>query len=47
MYCSNNDVIIDHDGLLVLVRPSFADSFHETRDITNTAIATQWQELFE
>jgi hypothetical protein len=46
MYCFNNVVIVDHDGLFIFVEPSFAGSFHDVRCLRHTEIATRWREFF-
>jgi DDE superfamily endonuclease len=46
MYCFNNVVIIDHDGLFIYVDAGFAGSFHDVRCLRNSHIHHNWREYF-
>jgi DDE superfamily endonuclease len=46
MYCFNNVVIIDHDGLFIYIDAGFAGSFHDFRCLRNSHIHQNWRNCF-
>jgi hypothetical protein len=46
MYCFNNVVIIDHDGLFIYIVAGFAGSFHDVRCLRNFHIHQNWRQYF-
>jgi DDE superfamily endonuclease len=46
MYCFNNVVTIDHDGLFIYVDAGFAGSFHDVRCLRACDIYDNWREYF-
>jgi DDE superfamily endonuclease len=47
MYCFNNVVIIDHDGLFIYVDAGFAGSFHDVRCLRASDIYDNCREYFK
>jgi DDE superfamily endonuclease len=46
MYCFNNVVIVDHDGLFIYVDAGFAGSFHDVRCLRNSHLHHNWRDYF-
>lgn len=46
MYCFNNVIIVDHDGLIIYCEPAFTGSFHDVRCLRNSHIHLNWREYF-
>lgn len=44
MYCFNNLVIIEHDGMFLYVDAGFAGSFHDVRCLRKSHIHDHWRE---
>lgn len=43
MYCFNNLVVVDHNGLFTYVEAGFGGSFHDVRVLRATNLAQNWQ----
>ena len=46
MYCFNNVIVIDHDGLFIYVKAGFAGSFHDVRCLRLTELFMNWRQYF-
>jgi hypothetical protein len=47
MYCFNNVIVIDHDGLFIFVQVGFAGSFHDVRCFLLTDLFSYWRRYFQ
>jgi DDE superfamily endonuclease len=46
MYCFNNIVVVDHDGLFIFFDPGYAGSFHDVTCLRNSYLHREWRERF-
>ena len=46
LYCFNNVVVVDHNGLFIYVAAGFAGSFHDARTLRATDLAQNWTSYF-
>jgi hypothetical protein len=46
IYCLNNVVIIDHQGLFIYVDPGYPGSYHDVNCLRNSDISIHWQQYF-
>jgi DDE superfamily endonuclease len=46
MYCFNNVVVVDHQGLFIFVDSGFAGSFHDVRCLRNNSLHLHWRDHF-
>jgi hypothetical protein len=46
MYCFNNVVIVDHNGIFISVDAGFAGSYHDVRCLRNSNIHLKWRSYF-
>ena len=47
MYCFNNVIVIDHDGLFIYIEAGFAGSFHDVRCLRLTNLFRNWRQFFQ
>jgi hypothetical protein len=46
IYCFNNIVVVDHDGLFIFVDPGHAGSYHDVNCLRNSDLHREWRERF-
>jgi hypothetical protein len=46
MYCFNNVVIVDHQGLFIYVDPGYPESFHDVNCPRHSKISQEWRRYF-
>jgi DDE superfamily endonuclease len=44
IYCFNNTVVVDHDGLFIFVDPGYAGSFHDVNCLRHSILHNEWRE---
>lgn len=46
MYCMNNTILVDHDGLFIFVDGGYPGSFHDMTILKNSWVEMHWWDLF-
>jgi hypothetical protein len=46
MYCFNNTVVVDHNGLLILADPGYPGSFHDVSILRESELDRNWRDYF-
>ena len=46
MYCMNNIVVVDHDGLFIHVDPGYPGSYHDENIFRHSHLYGQWRDFF-
>lgn len=47
MYCVNNTVVVDHDGLFVYIDSGFPGSYHDITILRHSYLHANWRDFFE
>jgi DDE superfamily endonuclease len=47
IYCFNNTVVFDHDGLFIFVNSGYAGSFHDVNCLRHSILHREWRERFK
>ena len=46
IYCLNNIVVVDHQGLFIYIDPGYPGTFHDVNCLRHSGISQNWQKYF-
>ena len=47
MYCMNNTVVVDHNGLFIFIDPGYPGTFHDVTCLRRSSLYQDWRQFFE